>query len=483
MRTVFLVMDSLNRHYLNAYGTSWIQTPNLDRLAQRSLVFDNHYCCSMPCMPARRDMFTGRINFLETPWSPLMPWDDCLQPELRRQKETYSHMITDHYHYFHSGGECYHTRFDSWEFQRGQESDVWYPLVDPPEPPAHHGRNSRAYWVNREFADSETDEDYPTPQCFLRGVEFLENNHQADNWHLHVEVFDPHEPFACPTKYRELYDDTWAADYHFDWPNYAPVEEDTAAVEHIRKSYAGSLTMADHYLGRFLDKMDEYDMWKDTVVVLTTDHGHLLGEHGFWAKNYMFDYQELVHIPLMISAPEVAPRRVDALTSTIDLMPTLMEVHQAELPPHVHGRSLAHLFTQEGKHHDAVLYGYFGKDVNMTDGHYTYCRQPLPDSTLYHHTLMPCSFSNFNGRQQLASAECGLFLKNTYDIPHLRFEVASHPHHGAPDFNPIYDIGADPQQQRPIHDEELESRLAAQMKDLLERYEAPKCQYPRLGLD
>ena len=135
MRTVFLVMDSLNRHYLNAYGTSWIQTPNLDRLAQRSLIFDNHYCCSMPCMPARRDMFTGRINFLETPWSPLMPWDDCLQPELRRQKETYSHMITDHYHYFHSGGECYHTRFDSWEFQRGQESDVWYPLVDPPPPP------------------------------------------------------------------------------------------------------------------------------------------------------------------------------------------------------------------------------------------------------------------------------------------------------------------------------------------------------------
>ena len=481
MKTIFILMDSLNRHYLNAYGPSWVQTPNIDRLAQRGLIFDNHYCCSMPCMPARRDLFTGHINFLETPWSPLQPWDDCLQPELRRQKNTYSHMITDHYHYFHSGGECYHTRFDSWEFMRGQESDVWYPLVDPPEPPEHRGRNSRPYWVNREFADAEIDEDYPTPQCFIRGIEFLENNHEADNWHLHVEVFDPHEPFACPSRYREIYEDRWDA-YHFDWPNYAPVEEDPASVEHIRKCYAGALTMADYWLGQFLDKMDELDMWKDTTVVLTTDHGHLLGEHGYWAKNYMFDYQELVHIPLVVCAPGVEHRRVPALTSAIDLMPTLVELYDAEPPPHVHGRSLCHLFDSGDKHHDAVLYGYFGKDINMIDGRYTYCRQPLSDSYLYHHTAVPCNFSDFHKRDALVSAECGVFLKQTYDIPHFRLKVKSHPHHDAPDFNPIYDIAADPQQQDPIRDDELEARLATRLKDLLQRYDAPECQYARVGL-
>lgn len=483
MKTLFIMLDSLNRHYLPLYGGSQVQTPNIDRLAARGLVFDNHFCCSMPCMPARRDLFTGHASFLETPWSPIQPWDDCLQPELRRQQDTYSHLITDHYHYFHSGGECYHNQFSSWEFQRGQEGDVWRPLVDLPEPPQFHGKNRRAYWANRHFMDTEKDEDYSTPQCFMHAIDFLENNHDADNWHLHLECFDPHEPFACPKKYRALYEDTWDdSALHFDWPNYAPVEEDAASVAHIRKCYAGTLTMADVWLGKLLDKMDERDLWKDTVVVLSTDHGHLLGEHGYWAKNYMFDYKELVHIPMVVCAPKAEPRRVQALTSTIDLMPTFMELHGGQLPPHVHGRSICHLLQGEETHHDAVLYGYFGKDINLTDGHYTYSRQALPDSTVHHHTAMPCNFSNFHGRQQLANAELGVFLDSAHGVPHYRFATPSKNHHNAPDFNPIYDLKEDPQQQNPIRDEHLEANLADKMGELLDHYNAPACQRQRMGL-
>ena len=483
MKTVFIMLDSLNRHYLNAYGDSWVRTPNIDRLAARGLVFDNHFCCSMPCMPARRDLYTGHVNFLETPWSPLQPWDDCLQPELRRQRGVYSHMVTDHYHYFHSGGECYHTRFDSWDFERGQEGDVWRAVVDLPEPPPFRGKNRRAYWANRACMDAERDEDYPTPRCFMRAIEFLERNAGADDWHLHLECFDPHEPFACPQRYRDLYGDEWQGDYHFDWPDYAPVEEDEEAVAHIRKSYAGTLTMADAWLGRLLDTMDRLDLWKDTTVVLTTDHGHLLGEQGYWAKNYMFDYKELVHIPLVVCTPDTAarPGRTDALTSTVDLMPTFMELHGGRLPPHVHGRSVAPLLGGDKTHHDAVLYGYFGKDVNLTDGQYTYCRQPLADSHLYHHTAMPCSFSDFNSRGELAAAETGVFLEHAYGIPHYRLKVPSKRHHNAPDYNPIYDIRADPLQQNPMRDPGLEERLAARMRGLLEEYDAPACQYERLG--
>ena len=484
MKTVFILLDSLNRHYLSSYGNSWVRTPNIDRLARRGVVFDNHYCCSMPCMPARRDLFTGRAGFLETPWSPVQPWDDCLQPELRRQRGTYSHLITDHFHYYHSGGEGYHTRFDSWEFQRGQTWDQWRPLVQPPQPPPFKGKNPRSYWANRAFADSERDEDYPTPQCFMRGMEFLDNNHDQDNWHLHLEVFDPHEPFACPRKYRRIYDDRWDERCHFDWPDYLPVSEDAEEIDHIRKSYAGTLTMADVWLGRFLDRMDALDLWKDTTVILTTDHGHLLGDHGYWGKNYMFDYQELVHVPLVICSPACskAGGRAGALTSALDLMPSLMELHGGELPPHVHGSSLCHLLEGDEDHHDAVLYGYFGKDVNLTDGRHTYCRQPLPGSFLYHHTAMPCAFKDFIDRDDLSQAECGVFLDHAYGIPHLRLRVPSHRHHGAPDYNPIYDVGADPRQQKPIRDPGLETGLAAKMKELLQRFDAPGCQYDRLGL-
>ena len=485
MKTIFICLDSLNRHYISPYTpNAWVQTPNIQRLSDRGITFDNHFCGSMPCMPARREFYTGRINFLETPWSPIQPWDDCMQPELNRQKSTYSHMITDHYHYYHSGGECYHTRFSSWEFLRGQEGDVWHPLVNDPEIPDFKGKNRRPYWVNREFMNLDRDEDYSTPQCFIQAIDFLEHNHDADNWHLHVECFDPHEPFACPSKYVKMYDDTWDNSFHFDWPDYAPVDESEAAVQHIRKCYAGTLTMADHWLGKFLDKMDELDLWKDTTVVFTTDHGHLLGEHGYWAKNYMFDYKKLVHIPLIVSTPDEsnAGRRTSALTTTIDLMPTFMELHNAELPPHVHGKSIAHLFEQDGDHHNAVLYGYFGKDINMTDGQYTYCRQPLDGSYLYNHTANACNFSEFEKRDTLARADLGVFLPHTYDIPHFRIRSKSKTHHNAPDFNPIYDIVADPEQETPIRDSELESKLASQLKTLLEQYEAPECQYDRVGL-
>jgi arylsulfatase A-like enzyme len=402
--------------------------------------------------------------------------------ELRKKRQVYSHLITDHYHYWRPMGEGYHDLFDTWELERGQEYDPWHPLVADPEAPAHRGRYARQFWVNRRWMDTERDEDYPTPRCFMRAVEFLRNNHAADNWHLHLEVFSPHEPFMCPKRYLEMAGDTWNEPYEFVWPDYAPVAETPEAVEHVRKCYAGTLMMADAWIGKFLDAMDELGAWKDTAVILTTDHGHLLGEHGYWAKNYTFDYKELVHVPLMICTPDEsrAGRRVTGLTATIDLMPTLMDLHGAPLPPHVQGRSLLHLLDRDGPHHDAVLYGYHGKDIGMTDGRHTYCRQPLDGSFLYHYTAMPRRY--FKDREKLAGAEVGRFLKHACDIPVYRVKVPSHRHYAAPDFNPIYDIQADPEQMQPIRDARLESELAAKMRELLQRYDAPECQYARVGL-
>ena len=238
-----------------------------------------------------------------------------------------------------------------------------------------------------------------------------------------------------------------------------------------------------------IDKMDELGLWEDTVLVFSTDHGHLLGEHGYWAKNYMFDYKELVHIPLIVCAPGAPARRVPALTSTLDLMPTFLELHGGENPSAVDGRSLCHLLKADGHHHHAVLYGYFGKDINLTDGRYTYCRQPLPDSVAHHHTAAPSAFVDlatqqapFVRRQQLAAAECGVFLERAHDIPHYRFAIPSRRHHNAPDFNPIYDIVADPEQSQPLRDDELEAHLAGQLRDLLAHHGAPASQYGRMGL-
>src|SRR4030095_11106284 len=120
MKALFIVLDTVRRDYLQAYGNNWVQTPNLTRLARRGVTFDNHWVGSLPCMPARREFMTGRHNFLHRGWGPVEARDDVLPGELR-QKGVFTHLLTDHFHYFELGGENYHTGFDTWEFFRGQE--------------------------------------------------------------------------------------------------------------------------------------------------------------------------------------------------------------------------------------------------------------------------------------------------------------------------------------------------------------------------
>ena len=88
MKTIFILCDTLNRRMLSAYGAGEDAaiTPNIDRLARQSVVFDSHWCGSAPCMPARRDIMTGRLNFLEKPWGAMEPFDQSLQSILSGEK-------------------------------------------------------------------------------------------------------------------------------------------------------------------------------------------------------------------------------------------------------------------------------------------------------------------------------------------------------------------------------------------------------------
>ena len=118
MKTVFVLLDSLNRNAMEPYGSQTVHTPNFTRFQQRAVTFDNHYVGSLPCIPARRDLHTGRINFLHRSWGPLEPFDDSF-PEILKQTGTYSHIATDHHHYFADGGATYHQRYSSWDLRLG----------------------------------------------------------------------------------------------------------------------------------------------------------------------------------------------------------------------------------------------------------------------------------------------------------------------------------------------------------------------------
>lgn len=318
-----VMFDSLNRHYLPNYGCEWTKLPNFTRLGQRCVTFDNSYISSMPCIPARRELHTGRYNFLHRSWGPLEPFDDSM-PQLLSEHGVYTHLVSDHQHYWEDGGCTYHQRYDSWEIVRGQEGDRWKGQVADPFIPPHHGQLWRQDAVNRQYLDTE--EKQPQTQTFRLGAEFLETNREADNWFLQIECFDPHEPFYTMPQYKELYPHT-SDGVHFDWPEYKPLEEhERGWLEHIRCEYAALLSMCDRNLGRILDLMDRYDLWKDTMLIVNTDHGFLLGEHDWWAKAGMPYYNEIARTPLFVWDPRVgvSGERRGSLVQMQDLAPTLL---------------------------------------------------------------------------------------------------------------------------------------------------------------
>lgn len=132
MKAVMVMYDSLDKHFLSAYGCDWTHTPNFQRLAEKATRFDNFYVGSMPCMPARRELHTGKYNFLHRSWGPLEPFDDSM-PELLTKAGIHTHLITDHYHYWQDGGATYHTRYSTCELVRGQEGDAWKGEVAKPD--------------------------------------------------------------------------------------------------------------------------------------------------------------------------------------------------------------------------------------------------------------------------------------------------------------------------------------------------------------
>ena len=161
--------------------------------------------------------------------------------------------------------------------------------------------------VNREQIKEEAD--FPSVQCFARGLEFLETNLDADNWLLQIETFDPHEPFTAPERLKERFKTGWNGPIR-DWPPYDRVTEKAEEADEMRANYNALLALCDELLGKVLDHFDANDLWKDTALIVSTDHGYLLGEHDFWAKNRMNIYQEIAHIPLFVHHPAHAGRAV-----------------------------------------------------------------------------------------------------------------------------------------------------------------------------
>lgn len=488
MKAVMVMFDSLNRKYLPPYGAIKVIAPNFERLAKRTVRFDNCYAGSMPCIPARRELHTGRYNFLHRGWGPLEPFDDSM-PELLKNAGVYTHLVTDHRHYWGDGGATYHGRYSSFEFIRGQEGDAWKGEVADPEVPEipgilqpRHDNLWRQDWVNRRYMSE--DGAHPQTRTFDLGLEFLRENARQDGWFLTIESYDPHEPFFTPERFQRIYEDEYDGP-HLDWPSYRRTLDDIDEGDHLRAQYQALVTMCDESLGRVLDEMDAHDLWDETLFIVGTDHGLLLGEQGWWGKGVQPWYDENIHTPLFLWDPRsrIAGEARDALVQTIDIPATLLQFFDVQRPADMEGRSLDGVVTDDERPRSGALFGSFGGHVNVTDGRYVYMRAPrdLTNQPLSNHTLMPSHISSPFTAAELRQAELVPPFRFTKSMPLLRTPAQAY---GNPYFfgSMLFDLADDPEQRRLIVDDEVERRMATMLVELMRRNDAPAEQFERLGL-
>lgn len=499
MKAIMVMYDSLCRHLLEPYGCDWVKTPNFTRLAEKTVCFDTSYVGSMPCMPARKELHTGRLNFLHRAWSPMEPWDDSV-PEILKENGVYTHLISDHYHYWEDGGATYHTRYSSWEAFRGQEGDPWKGIVkDPPAPETvSHNRityQTRHDQINRRYIREH--DDFPQVKVFDAGLQFIRDNCEEENWFLQLETFDPHEPFYAPKEFIDMYPDEYR-DLLYDWPDYRKLNEtDTPErIQHIRNQYAALVSLCDQQLGRVLDLMDEKNMWEDTLLIVNTDHGFSLGEHGYWTKNVMPWYEETSHTPLFIWDPRCkkAGERRSSLVTTIDIPATLLEFFGVSLPEDMEGVPLKETISDDKGVHDYILFGIHGGHINITDGKYVYMRAPATEENqpLFNYTAMCSMMERRYPVKEMSDPRVDIAgpFEFSKGCKMLKIPREGQPVIQLPDVRInlyqfgtlLYDVENDPNQEHPLHDPVIEERMVRAMVELMKKNDAPAEQYERMGL-
>lgn len=487
MKAIVVMFDSLNRKWLEPYGgESGVPTPNFTRLAQHSATMMNSYVCSMPCMPARRDLLTGRPGFLHRGWGPMEPFDDAFPEILREQAGVKSHLVTDHYHYFEEGGQNYHPKYTTWDFIRGQEGDPWKPRWDkdfvvPEIANPHSAEKNRQDMVNRQ------QQPHSQIRTFDSGLEFIGQHHGTENWFLQIETFDPHEPFFATEEWRQQYSSDYTGPIA-DWPIYGALDEMGASAAHLpqwRREYAALLAMCDHSLGRVLDAMDRHNMWKDTMLIVGTDHGFFLGEHGYVAKNLSPLWEEVAHTPLFIWDPRsgVKNEQRESLAQIIDWGPTLLDYFNCETTEAMTGRSLSGVVRDDTPVREAALFGYTNHYLNVTDGRYVYMRANDPDydGPLWDYTLDPANMNQRYPLEKLRTGEAVGPLSFSKGVPLMRYASKALHQITAPRGTLLYDLKEDPAQETPLHDPEVEARMTAHAQRLMAEIDAPTEQYARLG--
>ena len=364
LNVLMIAVDDL-RPQLGCYGDQLVKSPNIDRLAERGLVFERAYCQQALCSPSRISLLSGRRPSTSKIYQ--------IGPTLRSQMPditTLPQHFKNHGYFTRSLGKVYHVGIDdppswsapSWQSKKPRYGPEGTKLVEErrldyvkqKKQPPTKGEGGLFYAGPAFEAPDLGDEDLLDGDTAREGIAALRDlaKQPTQPFFLAVGFANPHVPWVAPKQYWNLYDraklplpdnqyaprnaPAFAAQSGADFYWYGNVPKDRKLSEPFKREclhgYLAAISYIDAQVGRLLAELDQLKLRDHTVVLLWGDHGYYMGEHGWWGGKHN-NYEGATRAPLIVSVPgqKTAGRKTRALVEFVDIYPSLADV--CGLPP------------------------------------------------------------------------------------------------------------------------------------------------------
>lgn len=368
---------------LGCYGDPHAKTPNIDRLAARSLRLDRAYCNQAVCAPSRNALMTGlrpqTLGIYDLPTNFRNSRPDAV---------TVAQYFREHGYRTEAMGKILHVGHGNHEDQISWDVPHWKPKVSQyvlkeNNPPEGAKRDPKRPFRDPKGAATESadvpDDTYGDGQIALEAVRRIKAaGEKGEPFFMAVGFMKPHLPFVAPKKYWDLHDPAtlpqpkrltppegapeYAPQFGGELRNYknlpagsTPLDDDLT--RHLIHGYYAATSYMDAQFGKVIDALEETGLAKNTVVVFWGDHGWHLGDHGMWCKHT--NYEEAARIPLMVSIPGGKGASSAALVETVDIYPTLAALVGLPAPAGLDGKSFDPLFgDSSAAHRDHAIHVY-----------------------------------------------------------------------------------------------------------------------------
>ncbi|QIW97203.1 hypothetical protein AMS68_002721 [Peltaster fructicola] len=374
---LYIMADQLAAPQLKIYNEkSQIKTPHLDKLAEQSVVFDSAYCNSPLCAPSRMAMITGQLP------SKIAAYDNA--SPIPEDTITYAHYLRNAGYECILGGKMHFIGEQLHGYERRLTADIypgdlgWSVNWDEPETRLEWYHNSSSIFqagpcVRSNQLDYDEEVMYKAKQYLY---DYVRQPADKRPFCLTVSLTHPHDPYTIEHKYWDMYEDV-----NIDMPDVnIPKDEldphskrlqrvcdlegyefTPEQIKAAKRAYYGAVSYVDDNIGILLDTLKKCGLADNTIVIFSGDHGDMLGERGLWYK--MSYYESSVRVPMLFSYPKLwHPHRVSQNVSTLDILPTLVDIVGSRLVPGLpmDGKSIVpHLRGKDN--HDTVFAEYMGE--------------------------------------------------------------------------------------------------------------------------